>query len=88
MFASVGVHGSCSAHTALALDVVAAGAATLSLGDKRMTRHHGVVLLSFVAVVAAPASMANLLNVQPVTVAVLLAGASLGARRVSRSPSW
>ena len=84
MFASVGVHGPVlSPAAALALDVVLLGAATLLLlGDKRMTRHHGVLLLSFVAVVAVlRVLMANLPNVQPVTVAVLLAGASLGARR-------
>ena len=68
---------------ALALDVVLLGAATLLLlSDKRLTRHHGVLLLSFVAVVAVlRVLMANLPNVQPVTVAVLLAGATLGARR-------
>ena len=83
MFASVGVHGPVLSAAALALDVVLLGAATLLLlSDKRMTRHHGVLLLSFVAVVAVlRVLMANLPNVQPVTVAVLLAGATLGARR-------
>ena len=84
MFASVGVHGPVlSPAAALALDVVLLGAATLLLlSDKRMTRHHGVLLLSFVAVVAVlRVLMSNLPNVQPVTVAVLLAGATLGARR-------
>ena len=84
MFASVGVHGPVLGPTAaLALDVVLLGAATLLLLiDKRLTRHQGVLLLSFVALVAVlRVVMANLPNVQPVTVAVLLAGASLGARR-------
>ena len=84
MFASVGVHGPVLSPTAaLLFDVVLLGAATvLLLQDKRMTRHQGVLLLSFVAVVAVlRVLMANLPNVQPVTVAVLLAGASLGARR-------
>ena len=84
MFASVGVHGPVLGPTAaLALDVVLLGAATLLLlSDKRLTRHQGVLLLSFVALVAVlRVVMANLPNVQPVTVAVLLAGASLGARR-------
>lgn len=84
MFASVGVHGPVlSPAAALTLDVVLLGAVTLLLfSDKRMTRHHGVLLLSFVAVVAVlRVLMANLPNVQPVTVAVLLAGARLGARR-------
>lgn len=84
MFASVGVHGpELSPTAALVLDVLLLGAATLLLlQDKRMTRHQGVLLLSFVAVVAVlRVVMASLPNVQPVTVAVLLAGASLGARR-------
>ena len=84
MLAGVGVHGPVlSPVAALVLDVVLLGAATLLLlQDRRLTRHQGVLLLSLVAVVALlRVLMANLPNVQPVTVAVLLAGASLGARR-------
>jgi energy-coupling factor transport system substrate-specific component len=65
------------------LDVLLLGGAlVLLLSDRRLTVSSGTVLLSLVAATAAArVAMADLPNVQPVSVMVLLAGATMGARR-------
>lgn len=84
MVGAVGTHGLALGPTSsLVLDVVLLGAATLLLlADRRLTVHHAVVVFAMVAAAAAArVLMADLPNVQPVTAMVLLAGATMGARR-------
>jgi energy-coupling factor transport system substrate-specific component len=84
MVGAVGTHGPVlGPQASLFLDVLLLGAAVVLLfTDRRLTVPSATVLFALVAACAAGrVATADLPNVQPVSVMVLLAGATMGARR-------